>query len=272
MNLPRSITLTSIFLVSLVCLYGCEGIDRGYESWVKSTDPDRARLATELEWLNPQPRIQPSNHNFVYCRVRNSSGADINLRHAVQDEIEASGFRLTRNLDEAQYIINADLRYFGESTDKTHDALVGGAVLGGVGGAVIGHQMGDGHAGEGALVGAAAGALLGNIIADRNKMRKISLIVDVRIGERIQGGVVTNRGGQSKSDLGSSNAMGTTGGRESGSSSTGFNESQSVQLSDDFLYHENRVIAWAERLNLAAVEAEPVLTRRLSRAIASALP
>lgn len=265
--------LIFVLLSGVLVLAGCEGIDRSHESVVMATNPDRARLQTDLKWLNPQPNIRPvsADRMYVYCRIRNSSGADIDLRHLIEDEIDAQGYRITRDIDEAQFTISADLRYLGESATQEHDALIGSAILGGVGGAVIGKQAGD-HTGEGAVIGAAAGALLGNIIDQRNKDREISLIVDVTIGERIAGGVQTQRGSDSAQDVASSNAVGVPGGRESGTSTGGSSENQSVQLRDDFLYHNNRVVTRAKRMNLTLPEAEPALSRRLSRAIASALP
>ena len=266
-------TLLLGLLAGLLVLAGCEGIDRTHESVVKATNPDRARLQVDLKWLNPQPNIRPvsADRMYVYCRIRNSSGADIDLRNQILDEIESQGYQVTRDIDEAQFTINADLRYFGESATKEHDALIGSAVLGGVGGAVIGKQAG-GRTGEGAVIGAAAGALLGNIIDNRNKDREISLIVDVTIGERIAGGVQTQRGSDAGQDVASRNAASLPGGRETGSSSAGSSESQNVELREDFLYHNNRVITSAKRINLTLPEAEPSLSRRLSRAIASALP
>ncbi|MCH9023667.1 MAG: hypothetical protein IID32_13030, partial [Planctomycetes bacterium] len=67
----------SLFLV----MGGCSDMDRSYERMVVATDPDRARMRTGLKWMNPQPRIRPvsSDQMYVYCRVRNRSGADIDL-------------------------------------------------------------------------------------------------------------------------------------------------------------------------------------------------
>lgn len=260
----------SVFLV----MGGCEGLDRSYESMVVATDPDRARMRVGLKWMNPQPRIRPvsSHQMYVYCRVRNSSGADIDLDDAVRSEIEKVGYRLTRNIDEAQFTINADLRFVGESAYKTPDALLGGAGLGAIGGAVLGHNIGKDNTGKGALIGAAVGGLIGDVVANRNKMREFTMIVDVTLGERIRGGVVTQRGSRADSNVSSSSGLNVGGGFERGSSSAGSSESSSVEVREDFLYHENRVVARAERLNLTFGEAAGVLTHRLSRALSSALP
>ncbi len=278
MNRMRAVVWCLMALSMVALISGCESIDRGYEGVVATTDPDRARLQTKVRWLNPQPRIRPvsADQMYVYSRMRNSAGADIDefgFEDGLNDALERHGYRLTRNIDEAQFILNADLRFLGDAADKRFDAVVGGAAVGAGAGAVIGHNVGKNNTGGGALIGAAAGALLGDIIANRNKQRIYTLVVDVSLGERIRGGVNTTRGTEAEENVRSSTGVTNTGGSyEAGSARSGSSESQSVQLQEDFLYHDNRVIASAERLNLTLPEAEPPLTDRLTRAIAGALP
>ena len=61
----------------------------------------------------------------------------------------------------------------GPTGPNTQRGAVGGALLGGVAGAVIGNQ--SGHAGEGALIGAGAGAIggaaIGNAQDEDNRRR-----------------------------------------------------------------------------------------------------
>ncbi len=268
-------TLSILLLIGFILPFsiGCQGLDRTHESVVKATDPDRARIQSNLKWLNPQPRIRPvsSDQMYVFCRVKNSSGTDVDLRRAILDEVEAQGYRLTRNVDEAQFTLTADLRYLGETATKQHDAVVGSAIIGGIAGAVIGNNSG-GRTGEGAAIGAVAGALLGDVTEKRNKDREFTLVVDVIIGERIRGGVNTTREGNQSGSVQSSNAQRTGAGYETGRSDAGSSERQIYETTEEFLYHENRVTASAKRLNLTLEEATPSLTRRLSRAISSALP
>lgn len=269
---------TTIYLgvsVLLLALFsGCQSVDRGYENVVSVTDPDRVKLNTKLTWLHPQPNIRmvSSDQMYVYCRVRNSAGAEVELEDAIKEALQNREYRLTRNLEEAQFTINADLRYMGETATKKYDALIGGAAVGAGAGAVIGHNVGDNNTGIGAVAGAAAGAILGDIVANRNKQREFSLVVDVRLGERIRGGVSTSRGGDDSQTTTSRVGASTGGGLESGSARGTSSDTQNVQLTEDFLNHQNRVIAKAVSLNLTLVQAEPTLTRRLSKAIASSLP
>jgi hypothetical protein len=259
---------------ALVVLNGCATMDSAYEKTVSVTDPDKTRLSTELTWLNPQPRIRPvsSDKMFVYCRVKNSSGSDIELRDAIQDEIEELGYRLTRDIDEAQFTIMADLRHFGEGSETSSTPLIAGAVIGGVGGGVIGHNVGTGNTGTGAVAGAVAGAVIGDIVAKRNKIRTINLIVDITIGERIGKKVSTKRGSEEESYVEHAGDISAGAGLESGHSSSGSSDSQSVALEEDFLYHSNRATSSATRMNLTLDQAEGPLVRKLSQAVANALP
>ncbi len=276
MNKSRYLKITiQAICAALIFLQGCESVDRGYEGLVGATDPDKVKLQAGLKWMSPQPRIRPvsSDKMVVYCRVRNSSGSDIDISNAVANEIECLGYRLTRNIDEAQFVVNADVRYFGEGAKKELGPVVVGGVAGGVTGGVIGHNVGDGHTTEGAVIGAAAGALLGDIVANRNKIRDINLVVDVVIGERIEGQkVTTTRGSHDDVVVTHTDAFNKGGGTEGGDSSAGSSESQQVTIEEDFLYHANRATASAQRMNLTLAEAAPVLTNKLSKAIANALP
>ena len=260
--------------VSLLSV-GCESVDSGYEGLVGMTDPDKVRLQTDLKWMSPQPRIRPvsADDMVIYCRVRNSAGADVDVSEAVKDKVEDMGYTLTRNIDEARFTLNADVRYLGEGAKKDLGPVVIGGVLGGVTGAVIDHNVGKDNITTGAIGGAAAGALLGNIVANRNKIREFSLVVDVVIGERVKGQkVATTRRSSETTKVTHSDTFNKGGGTEGGRSSAGSSENQSVSIEEDFLYHTNRITATAKKMNLTLSESAPVLTDKISRAIAGSLP
>jgi outer membrane lipoprotein SlyB len=255
-------------------MQGCQSTDKAYEGVVSVTDPDKMKVTPSMKWLNPQPRIRPvsADKMVVYCRIRNSSGADIDVSDAVKAEIEKLGYKFTNDVSQAQFTLSADVRYFGEGASKDLGPIVGGGVLGGVTGAVIGHQD-NGHTAEGAVIGAAAGAALGNIVANRNKMRNINLVIDVVVGERVEGQkVATDRSANQESAVTHNDAVNKGGGAEVGQSSAGSSESQHVSVQEDFLYHENRLAASAQKLNLTLPEASAVMTPRIAKAIAGVLP
>ncbi len=274
--LKLSTRFSGMFVLLFTAMFlwqGCQQTDQAYVGIKGATDPDKVKLKKSLKWLNPQPNIRPvsANDMVIYLRAKDSSGSGIDLYDAVRDEVERLGYRVTRNIDEARFTFNADIRHFGEMSDKEYDALVGGAALGGLTGAVVGHNVGD-NRDAGAVIGAGVGALLGNVVSNRNKMRRITLVTDITIGERVDSGVSTRRRGEGSSSSSHSGGFNVGSGAETGRSSASVSETQSVELKEDFLYHQNRATVAAEKLNLTLAEAEPVLVSTLSRAVANTLP
>lgn len=240
-------------------------------------DPDSNVVKTTLTQVKPRPNIRPASHKdmTVYVRYRNSSGSALDIRESVLTEVKNAGYRIVDDLDLAQYILTADLRYVGEKSSKTYGHTIFGALIGAVAGGIIGHQIGKGKTEKvvGAGVGGALGGLAGKAIDNRNKIITVDMVVDLRIGERIKEGLKTERKSNSNSSISASGSISSTaGGYERGQSNANFGESTLVVISEDFLYHENRFIATATKLKLTLGEAQEALSAQISRAIASSLP
>jgi hypothetical protein len=251
---------------------GCAAMDKAYVGTVKAVDPDQAKLKQETRWLNPQPnlRIVGQDKMVAFVRIRDSSGSNLDINHEVQHALEDLGYRITRNIDDAQYILTGDIRYYGENARvdggrATMAAGIGGGIVGGI----IGHQ--SGRTGEGAVVGAAATGLLFNTLANRNKIREFDAVVDVRIGERVEGGVRTTRRSGDEQTMSHSGSAGM-GGFDAGTSRGGSEEEQRAVTNEDFLYHQNRLVTYVSKLNLGPEEADPALKERLVKSLANVLP
>ena len=262
-----------IIFLFVTAATGCRTVDKAYVKTVSMTNPDRLKIDTKLKWIKPNPRIRLASADkmTVYSRFRNSSGSEINVNGDIQQEIEKLGYQFVNNIDDAQYYLRVDLRYYGENAHKNLSNSVLGAIAGGIAGAAIGHNVGTNNTGMGAAGGAAIGAVSGNIVTNRNKDIEIGLVLDVTIGERIKGGVDTSRGNEQESQMMHYNAA-DGGGRLTGHTKLSSSEEQSLKTRDDFLYHQNRLVTSCNRLNLTLAEAEPVLRQKLSTAIASILP
>lgn len=261
-------------MVSCLALAGCQTADRAYEGTAGVVNPDSTRLQGGVKWLTPPSQMglrQASSSDMtVYLRVKNSSGSAVSgLYDRLADQLRQAGYRVTRNIDEAQYTLLADTRFYGENRRKDGGgAILTGAGLGGITGAVIGHNVGSGNRNVGAAAGAAMGAVAGNILANRNKMVEIDLVVDVRVGERVEGGVKT----ETTTDAGAGVSHRERAGSETGSGSSGTSQVQKLTRSDDFLYHNNRIVAHAKRMNLSPDQALPYLENRVAAAVGSVLP
>jgi len=268
-NHCRAVTVAAL---ATALLTGCAAMDKAYVGTVGAVDPDKTRLKQESRWLNPQPnlRLVSQDKMVAFVRVRDSSGSELDISREVRMAIEDLGYRVTRNIDEAQYILNADIRYFGENARAdggraTMAAGIGGGIVGGI----IGHQ--SGRTGEGAMVGALATGLLFDTLAQRNKIREFDAVVDVRIGERIEGGVRTTRTSSDEQTMSHSGSAGS-GGFDTARSRGGSEESQRAFTEEDFLYHQNRLVTFVSKLNLTPDEADPVLRERMVKALSNVLP
>lgn len=264
----------AVFVAALATtlLTGCAAMDKAYVGTVGAVDPDKLKLKQETRWLNPQPnlRLVSQDKMVAYVRVRDSSGSDLDISREVRMAVEDRGYRVTRDIDEAQYILNADIRYFGENTRAdggraTMAAGIGGAVVGGV----IGHQ--SARTAEGAMVGAAVSGLLFDTLAQRNKIREFDAVVDLRIGERVEGGVRTTRSSSDEQTMSHSGAAGM-GGADTARSRGGSEETQRAFTEEDFLYHQNRLVTYVSKLNLGPGEAAPVLRDRMVKSLSNVLP
>jgi outer membrane lipoprotein SlyB len=268
-----------VFLQSLVLFSGCQTADRAYEGATGTVAPDKMDLQTRLRWKVPpsQMGLRPvaTDKMSVYLRYKNSGGVRVEgLHEQIREQLRHANYEITNDIDDAHFYMLVDVRYFGQNRrgDRGGSAL-SGAVVGGATGAVIGNNTGDGNAATGAAVGAAAGGILGGIMGNRNKMVEIDLLVDVSIGERVgEDAVRTERSTESETKLSHYDAEQIGGAGEAGRSESTSSERQSVKRSEDFLYHDNRVVVFAKRMNLTPQEALTALKPRLSAALSSVLP
>jgi hypothetical protein len=265
--------------VPTIILLAAMGLTTGCQTMTALHDPDKVTLQTEMEWLSPPLSMglsdAPMNQRVVYLRVKNTSGSSMTgLYGQIAAQLQQAGYRVTNNPAEAYFSLTADVRFFGETREKDgyKGALTGG-ILGGVSGAVIGHNVGDNNnEAIGAAAGALVGGLIGDSLANRNKIITYTLAIDIRVGERVEGGVRTVRSSNSGGGVG--NQAGVARGRsvERGHSKSGVKQEQRVELNSDFLYQDNRIAASAYKMNLTEAEAVQALTPKIGTAIGSVLP
>ena len=280
MNIIRGMKV--IFLAGTLALagIGCSTMDSAYQGGTGMTNPDKTTLRSQVKWMNPMPnlRIPPVNQRTVYVRIKNSSGSPMDMAYVnaqVRGAFGAQGYRVTLDPNEAFFVVQGDVRFFGESSTKDGTVgTVGGAIVGGVAGGIAGHAIGGNNTGT--VVGAAGGALLVgwlmDVLAERNKMVEYDLVVDLNIGERIAAKVRTQRSSNQGSELGHSAAFSGGGNTEYGSSSAETGEKQQVDLQEDFLYQKNAMSAAAVKMRMTPAEAFPVLTQKIATSLGEVLP
>ncbi len=282
MNAGRKLGAGILACAMTLGVVGCSTMDSMYQGGTSMTNPDKTTLKVQTKWMNPMPnlRIPPATKRAVYVRIKNSSGSPMDMAYVnaqVKGAFEAQGYRVTLDPNEAFFVVQGDVRFFGDAATKDGTAgTVGGAIVGGVGGAVAGHAIGGNRTGT--VAGAAVGALLVgwmmDTLAERNKMVEYDLVIDLRIGERIEGAKVrTQRRGNEGAQTGHSASFNAAGGStEYGSSSGESGETQQVDLQEDFLYHQNAMSAAAVKMRLTPDEAFPVLAQKIARSLGEVLP
>jgi len=280
MNVIRGMKV--IFLAGSLALaaVGCSTMDSAYQGGTSMTNPDKMTLRSQVKWMNPMPnlRIPPVNQRAVYVRIKNSSGSPMDMAYVnaqVRGAFGVQGYRVTMDPNEAFFVVQGDVRFFGESSTKDGTTgTVGGAIVGGVAGGIAGHAIGGNSTGT--VVGAAGGALLVgwlmDVLAERNKMVEYDLVVDLNIGERIATKVRTQRSSNQGAELGHSAAVSSGGNTEYGSSSAETGEKQQVDLQEDFLYQKNTMSAAAVKMRMLPAEAFPVLTQKIATSLSEVLP
>lgn len=259
----------AIFILAfLMGLSSCSTMDSIYQGAVKLTDPDKLKIQGNVRWVNPQPKVEYNDDATVFLRIRNSSGTDFpvnDMIHKVRESLTNAGYQLTKKRNDAHFSLMLNIRAFGENA-ATKSISAGEAALAG---AAIGDVLFNDD--TGILATSAASAITASLF-NRNKMIRVELVTDMVLGERIEGGVNTKR--QSRTDDSSSSKTNryATGSSNYGRSSGSSYSSQRVDTREDFLNHQNRLIAHAEKMQLSSEEAFKFLIDKMSIAIGGVLP
>ena len=70
-------------------------------------DPEGNELQVSGKWLNTVPKARPvsGEGHLVYLSVRNTSLKNIEIKDKVKEEVEKIGYKTTKDLDEASYVL-----------------------------------------------------------------------------------------------------------------------------------------------------------------------
>lgn len=263
-------------LLATSLLAGCNATT----TLIQKSDLDVQTHMSGTVFLDP---VSPDKH-VVMVRVRNTSDyQDLDLRSPLTAAVQARGYRVTNNPDEAQFILSVNVLQAGPIDPKKKDALLsagyGDALLGGAGAAGVAALAG----GNGTAVGAAAlgGAALGYLADQLVKDVYYSVVTDIQIQQRAANGVVvhqtttTNAGtGAAGGQVGSNHAQGASTGTtnyNANATVSGTQKSQVVSEDSAFKSYQVRDIAYANKVNLKPAEAMPLLTQKLTNSISNLL-
>ncbi len=239
----RSVILLGITL-SVVLLSGCAATTLA----ISKRDLSINTKNSATIFLDPVPNAK----KVVYLQLRNTSGvSSFSVRNAIVANLQRKGYRITRHLNRAHYLLQANVKKVSQMSISAARSVMGSSfgsalVAGGLGaatGAIAGASS-SGIWGLG-LVGAAAGTLVDNMVKDVN----IVAVVDVQISERSAHGIRQS----TRSDL------------DQGTSTTTVQRSHSKT---HWKRYRTRVVGRAEKVNLRYSQARGPLERAVGSAIA----
>lgn len=193
----------------------------------------------------------------IFVSVRNTSDKpDFTIEPAIRQQLEASGYRVVDDPDQAQFMLQANVLQAGRSSETAAEAAgsggFGSAVAGGAVGAGSGYLLGQAGGSDvgltiaGALIGAAISTVADAYVQDVT----YTVITDLRVSERAPGGVVVSQSEQQTLEQGSGGTV-----------------TQASSTITDWQHYQTRIVATANKVNAEWEEAAPFMVDGLTRSI-----
>lgn len=233
-----------ILLAGITLLSGCGAL---HTSVAKRNLDVQTKMSSSI-FLDP---VEPEQRT-IFVDIRNTSDKpEFDMKSAVIASLVARGYQVIDSPGKAHYWLQANVLQVGRSNARdTNTALAMGHGV--AGGAVTGYAIhrATGGASGGATVGAVVGgALVGTVVDALVEDVYYSVITDIQIMERFDGTVRES----SQHEL----LQG-----DSGSTTSTYNRNT------DMRKYQTRVVSFANQANLKWPEAEPELTKGITRAVA----
>jgi hypothetical protein len=240
-------TLASLALVAF--LAGCAATTTA----VSKRELDVQTQMTDSVFLEP---VAPDRRT-VFLDVRNTSDKpDFDVEPAIRRQLEASGYQVVDDPDQAQFMLQANVLQAGRNSETAADAAgeggFGSAVSGAAVGAGSGYLLGQAGGSDvgltiaGALLGAAVGTVADAYVQDVT----YTVITDLRVSERARGGVVVSQSEQQNLGQGSGGSV-----------------TQASSTITDWKHYQTRIVATANQANLDWPDAAPFMVDGLTRSI-----
>jgi hypothetical protein len=227
---------------------------------------------SESIFLDPVPQASKT----VYISARNTSDhPEIDLRSSLSQAIQARGYRVVSDPNQAHFMIRSNVLQAGKIDTNAKDQILGSRygepLLAGAGTAALtGALGGDAGAMTGVGLGVAAATFLANELVQNVTY---ALTVDIQLSERPLKGkkvrevtTTNNAGGVVSAD-----GLQTTGGMSGSYSNNSHSKSQYVAETKDFKQYNVRTVAYAEQMNLKFEEAVQPLTAKLTSSLSNLL-
>lgn len=244
----KSILKTLVIIFAVSGLSGCGTMHKA----IKHGKLDVQTRMSETVFLDPVA----DNKRTVVLQIRNTSDKkDLQIEEELKQELQAKGYRVVRNPDEANFMIQANILQVGKNSLEDPFSTLNGGYGGALDGALLGGlAVGlatDNFAGAG--VGALVGGIGGTIADAMVEVVNYSMITDLQISEKTSGHVAYE----------SSNAtlkQGTSG-----------HKTSSWSQKSNWKKYQTRIVSSAKKTNLKFEKALPELKQGLIQSISGLL-
>lgn len=243
--MKKSTLLLSVALIGSIFLSGCAASHTA----INKRNLDVQTKMSDSVFLDPRP----ASEQVVYLQIRNTSDQqEINVEPAIIQSMQQRGYQVTNNLDDAFYLVQANILQVGETDLRGAQNALSQGYGAGLTGAVIGGTAfggGSGRVGT-ALVGGLLGIAADALVKDVHFM----MITDLQISERAESGVIVSEQNQASLKQGNSG-----------------HRTVSSTKDTDWHRYQTRIVSTANQVNLTFEKALPELQEGLSNSISGIL-
>ena len=219
--------------------------------------------ATAIEKRNLEVQTKMSDSIFlepvalekqiVYIKIRNTTDKNIDIEEQIKAAIQAKGFKVVTNPEEAYFMIQANVLQVGKTDATDSDS----ALKSGFGGGLLGAGVSavTGGSGSNIGIGAAVGAIVGLVADTMVKDVYYTMVADVEIRQRPALDEKISQNEENYSEQGTTSTI-----------------SQNVNTNNvQWKIYRTRVVSTANQVNLEFEEAQAELSKGLVRSLSGLL-
>lgn len=223
---------------------------------------------TQSIFINPVAK----NKRLIFVSSKNTSGQRINLENTIYRELEAKGYTIVEDPEQATYILMMNVLYCDKKQEN--NAVGAGLAAGALGAGVAGY---NGHSTGGTIgigLGAAAvGALIGKATEDTIYQMQVDIVIREKAKSAVSASNVTVNGQARVYDSSKAGFVNSFGGSVRDANASGHLNSNTASASaqnyeTDYIEHKTMLFAEATKMNLTLPEATPILEKQIAYQIA----
>lgn len=234
----RSRTIrAALIALAVMSLSACGAL----KTSVEKGDLDVQTRASESIFLEP---VAP-DQRIVFVSVRNTSDKDLDIKPRIVARLQQSGYRITEDPAEAQFMLQANVLKVGKTNEDERDSYVEAGFTG----AAIGDLVAsDSNSSEGIVLGAIAGVVVDALVADV----LFTMVTDLQVRERPRANQFVTQQQSAETAQGSSTTV----------------TENTNRARAEWKTYRTRIVSTANQVNLEFEEALPALENGLVRSIA----